>query len=132
MNLAGSWQIGSASLMGQYHSYKLDNTTGVDPKQTNLMIGATFGMGAGTLKASYGRATVDSGVAGAPDQKATQAALGYQYDLSKRTALYATYSSLDNDGSAATGARYTVGQGATLTAGGQKSTGYNVGVRHSF
>jgi len=53
--------------------------------------------------------------------------LGYVYNLSKRTALYATYASINNDG----GAKYGVDPDPPLPAGG-KSTGYEAGVRHSF
>ena len=37
-----------------------------------------------------------------------------------------------NDGTAASGARFTVGQGPAMTRGGDTSRGYNLGVRHSF
>jgi len=127
LNIGGSFNLGFMTLMGSWHRYETDVTTTLQREQTNYMVGVTVPFGASTLKASFNKVNSDGS-----DRDATQFSFGYQYDLSKRTALYATYSSLDNDGSAATGARYTVGQGATLTAGGQKSTGYNVGVRHSF
>ena len=141
-NLAGSWNLGFMNLMGQYHSYKVDNTSGADPKQTNLMIGAVVPMGASTFRASYGRATINSGVSGSSDQKASQFALGYQYDLSKRTAVYTNFSRVSND----TGTRFAVAGGGTATAspnnGGSPafggtatkpgSTGYEFGVRHTF
>ena len=141
MNFAGSWNFGFMTLMGQYHTYKVDNSTGADPKQTNLMLGATVPMGASTFKTSYGRATIKSGVAGASDQKINQIALGYQYDLSKRTALYANYARVAND-SRTKGALYAVAGGGTAsplpapafggTADKPKSTGYEFGVRHTF
>jgi hypothetical protein len=55
--------------------------------------------------------------------------VGYVYDLSKRPALYSTLAVIDNKGSA----RYTVGDinGVTLAAG-QKSQGFEAGIRHSF
>ena len=127
LNIAGSYNLGFMTLMGQWHSYETDLTTTLQRKQTNWLVGTTVPFGASTLKFSYNKVNSDGS-----DRDATQFSFGYQYDLSKRTALYATYSSLDNGGDATTGARYTVGQGATLTAGGTKSTGYNVGVRHSF
>jgi predicted porin len=46
--------------------------------------------------------------------------------MSKRTALYGTYSRISNSGAGT----YTLGPVAA-TAGG-KATGYEVGVRHSF
>ena len=88
-------------------------------------------LGAGTLKASYVRA---SGTGTAFD--ATLMAVGYVYDLSKRTALYTTFSRVNNGGSLAAGARFTAGgAGPALPAvngGGLTSTGYEFGLRHSF
>jgi hypothetical protein len=49
--------------------------------------------------------------------------------LSKRTALYANYSQLSNDG---VGTRFTVGGGNNTTTPGGGSTGYEFGARHSF
>jgi predicted porin len=50
------------------------------------------------------------------------------YDLSKRTAVYGTYSSIDNDG--------TIFRtfGGTNALGGRNdtNTGWQIGVRHSF
>ena len=43
------------------------------------------------------------------------------------TALYATYALINNDG----GAKYVVDPDPPLPAGG-RSTGYEVGIRHSF
>jgi predicted porin len=122
VNIGGSFKMGTLTLMGQYG--KTDYSTA---DQTKMLIGVAYGMGASTLKFSYVKADGSSDV-----WDATQFALGYQYDLSKRTAVYATYSSRDNGGSAATGGRFTVGQGPAMTRGGDKSSGYNVGVRHSF
>ncbi len=127
LNVAGSFNFGFMTLMAQWHKYEVDITPATSRDQTNVMVGATVPFGASTLKASYGKVTSDG-----TDRDATQFAFGYQYDLSKRTAIYATYARLNNDGNAATGARFTVGQGPALQAGGQTSTGYNLGVRHSF
>ena len=54
---------------------------------------------------------------------------GYVHDLSKRTALYANYSQVSNDG---TGTKFTVGSGNSPTTPGGGSTGYELGIRHSF
>ena len=56
-----------------------------------------------------------------------QFALGAVYDLSKRTAVYATYAQIKNEA----GFANSVGS-AAASAGGVKSTGYDIGVRHSF
>jgi predicted porin len=128
-NIGGSWNFGFFKLMGQYS--KLEE--GPVNRLENWLIGATMPIGPGTLKAAYSESAVDRGTGiGRPalsDAKAKQFGLGYQYDLSKRTALYANYSQVDNDA----GLFYTAsGSGPTNTAGGFKSTGYEFGVRHSF
>ena len=59
-------------------------------------------------------------------------AFGFQHDLSKRTALYATYSRINNDGTTATGSLFQLGNGAAGMLRGQTATGYEFGVRHNF
>jgi len=64
---------------------------------------------------------------------ATQAALGYWYPLSRRTALYGSVGSISNDGSAAFSlwpARQD--PGAPAQAGGLDVRGMQVGMRHTF
>ena len=127
LNVGGSFNLGFMTLLGQWHRYQTDVSTTVQRDQTNWMVGATVPFGASTLKASYNKVSSDG-----QDRDGNQIAVGYQYDLSKRTAIYATAARVKNDGNAATGARFSVGSGAALQAGGQTSTGYNLGVRHSF
>ena len=127
LNVGFSFNLGFMTLLAQGHRYEVDITPALNRKQTNLMVGATVPFGASTLKASYGRATSDG-----LDRDGNQIAVGYQYDLSKRTAIYATAARVKNEGNATNGARFTVGSGPTLQARGQTSSGYNLGVRHSF
>lgn len=54
-------------------------------------------------------------------------ALGYVHDLSKRTALYATWARIDNRG---TGTRFNLGLAPTTPGGA--SSGFDLGLRHSF
>jgi predicted porin len=95
--------------------------------QKHVLLGVLVPFGAGTLKASYNKV---SGSSDSVDAKLF--GVGYQYDLSKRTALYATIARLTNSGNAATGAKFTIGQGPAMVAGGATSEGYNLGIRHSF
>jgi predicted porin len=63
----------------------------------------------------------------------TMYGLGYVYNMSKRTSVYANYGSVDNKGNATDGARFTAtGSGPAVTRGGEKSTGYEFGIRHDF
>jgi predicted porin len=59
------------------------------------------------------------------NQDASAWGIGYLYDLSKRTGLYAAYAHIDNKN----GAGYTV---ANNTEPGTGNTGYNLGIRHTF
>lgn len=51
--------------------------------------------------------------------------IGYLYNLSRRTGLYAAYAHIDNRN----GAGYTI---ANNSEPGTGSTGYKLGIRHSF
>ena len=126
-NIGGSYNLGFMTLMGQLHKYDVDLATGGSRDQTNYLIGALVPFGQHTLKFSYNNASST-----AEDRDATQFTFGYQYDLSKRTALFGNFARLKNGGNATTGARYAVNAGTTLTAGGLTSQGYQFGVRHSF
>jgi len=120
-NLGASYDLGFMRVMGQYHSYKYNGR-----ELKNAMLGTVVPFGASSFKASYGR-TGDF-------RAATQVGLGYQYDLSKRTALYTHYSRVKNKA----GADFTAsGSGRAIAATGINatgfsSTGYEFGVRHSF
>ncbi|MEO6281203.1 porin [Roseateles sp.] len=102
-------------------------------KQQILTAAVTVPLGQGQLIASFtdakANSTAETSVVGyTAIGDAKLFAIGYAYNLSKRTALYTTFSQLDNDGAA----RFTVSGAPAATAGGQKSTGFDVGVRHSF
>lgn len=101
---------------------------GVDSDRDAYGIFAVLPVGPGAVHAWYIKAddwdnTNDSG--------ADFWALGYYYDLSKRTKLYIQYASMDND----TNARYRLGAGPgnRLTpATGADPEAFSIGVRHSF
>jgi predicted porin len=122
MNLGGSWNLGFMVLMGQYHSYKQSSVN----ELTNMMIGATVPVGAGVVKASYGK--TDRTLTGGAEPGATQLGLGYTHDLSKRTTLYGHFSRVSNDA----GLAYTAGDRGPAMTAGKDSTGYEFGIRHSF
>ncbi len=91
--------------------------------QDNWLIGATVPLGKFTLRASY--AEMD-GKEAITTRDAKMFALGGVYALSRRTALYGTYSKISN-----TNTNFTVASGSTLTRGND-STGYDIGIRHAF
>jgi predicted porin len=85
-------------------------------------VGAHVPFGPGVFRVAYGQVKA-TGVA----NDASQLTLGYVHFLSKRTALYANYSQIDNKG---TGTTFNVG--SPVTTPGGRSKGYELGIRHTF
>ena len=147
-NFGASWNFGFMSLSGYYGRIEI-----ADAQQDNWFIGAQAPMGVWTFKASYGGmsrggSNAAANANGFDQQGAWQLALGATYDLSKRTALYATYSYLQNDGvtcaggvqcgsalvvgSLQSGTNGTTFSPASGGGAGENSKGFQLGVRHSF
>jgi predicted porin len=120
-NIAGSYNFGIVKPMVVYQEVK----TGA-AKRTSFLIGATAPLGAGEARFAYSRLDFKNS-----NDDANQFALGYVYNLSKRTAAYGAYSRLDNKG-AGTLALGVNGLGSPAPLPGGISQGYEVGVRHSF
>jgi len=116
--LAGSYDLGVAKLSA---GYKTDKTTEVADTFKSTILGVAAPMGALTLKASYVARKLGS------EKVGNQVALGGVYDLSKRTAAYATYAVLTNEA----GYGMNVGSAASDFTG-LKSKGFEVGMKHSF
>lgn len=91
-------------------------------------IGALVPLGPGTVRVSYIKAEFKG--PGVDNNEADQIALGYLYDMSKRTALYGTVARINNKGNAA----FVVDGNPALPNPNpaRDSTGYEVGVRHRF
>lgn len=91
------------------------------------LLGAVVPAGPGEIKVSYVRAT-------SPGLVASQMAVGYNYFLSKRTQLYTTVARINNEGTAKFAlwpATQDMSAAAKPTAGADTS-GFQVGIRHSF
>jgi predicted porin len=153
-NLGASYDFGVVKLFGEFSNAKLkrDSSTnfvaGVtnpfgfrEPSADGWLLGATVPVGPGLIRMSYSAVkykntgTYINQVLGyEPDPKADKFALGYVHNLSKRTALYATVARVNNKN----GADLTLGGPAFVTTVlGSKmtpksSTGYDLGIRHSF
>ena len=84
----------------------------------------------GEFKLAHSRANLAGAAAGASvaANDASLIGLGYVHNLSKRTALYGTLARVSNDGLAT----YPISGGPAGMAGGGHSTGYELGLRHSF
>ena len=123
-NIGGSWNFGAFKLMGLVN-YEGGDTAPTAAQQNikirTYMIGATMPLGAGELKGSYtyGDASYDL-------LEGSQIAIGYIYNLSKRTALYTTYSYISNSSKLG---QYNMG---LPTSAGGNTFGLDFGVKHSF
>lgn len=138
-NAANSDNFKLTSIGGAYDfgvvrpSLSYTQTKYIGREQKIWTASVTAPLGQGQLWAAYTDAKANdvaqTAVAGyTPIGDAKLFAAGYIYNLSKRTALYTTVSQIKNDGAA----KFIVGGAPAATAGGQKSSGFDVGVRHSF
>jgi predicted porin len=117
-NVGGQWDFGVAKLMGHYAR---DRVSGSATGKGGL-IGALVPVGPGEIRLAY--STYKNDFAGTP--KTNKWALGYVHNLSKRTALYATYARVKNSGGAAQALN------GAITGANSNSSGYDFGIRHSF
>ncbi len=159
LNIGGSWDFGVVKLFGEYSDATLKNgsssgfVNGItnpfafgNPGAKGWLVGVTVPVGAGLIRASYSGVkysntgtNVNQLFGFNTDPKADKFALGYVYNLSKRTALYATAAYVNNkDGSSLTvggPAFYTtpvVVNGVAFLPVAQHSVGYDFGIRHAF
>ena len=129
--LGFGYNFGDAKVGVAYVKDKADTagTTTVDSKAWYLS--GAYKMGANTLKAAYTKR--DKTISGGADNGAKQWAVGVDHAMSKRTNVYALYTTTRND-SAGT---YSVGGGATGIAAvgsvaGGTARGLSLGMVHSF
>jgi predicted porin len=114
--LGANYALGAAKLFVLVQNTKNSaNTT----DNSYVALSGTYTMGATTLMASAGTFENKAGT------KSKLAALGADYALSKRTAVYARYESIDDKAGA-------IAAAATIDGAGTKRTRTAVGVRHAF
>ena len=124
--VGGFYDAGVVRLTAAWRRFEFDQA-----KQTLLLIGASVPVGAaGSVKLSWNKADF-SGTVGAATidaNGARQIGIGYVHMLSKRTALYGTFSKLDDDGAL----KLTIPGGPPDMPAGGSSRGIEFGVRHHF
>lgn len=120
-NAGVSYEWGPVKAMAQ--AFRDGKEIVAAPNRSNgWMLGAQLTLGSGYVPVSYTKVKDNS----ATGRRADQVAVGYVYNLSKRTAVYTTYSQLRNH------------NGAALTGGGVAGVantswrGLDLGVRHVF
>ncbi len=116
--VGATYDFGGFKLFGQYV-----NSEEGTVEQDNILLGVTAKVAGLDLRASYHKMDGGGSIA---NRSADHISLGLAKPLSRRTALYGTYSRISN-----TNSSFTVATGSPLTAG-NNSTGYEVGIRHSF
>ena len=127
-SVGASYDLGKIRPMAEYSRDEL-GAAGANAAKKAYLIGATAPMGQGQARFSYGKAekSADNAATG----QVTQLAVGYVYNLSRRTALYATYSRTNNSNYRNTPtAGYAVGSAVSSING--STTGYDLGIRTTF
>lgn len=119
-NIGASYDFGVAKLMAGYYRDKVDAVRPVRAK--GALISALIPVGAGEIKVALSRYGTDA----VWNPQTAKLSLGYVHHLSKRTAVYATYARVKNEG----GAR--VALNGSVTAPNRGSSGMDLGIRHTF
>lgn len=138
MTIAGSYDFGVVKLRALWDKQKLEGRgadSGTLADIRSWFISASAPMGNFLLKATYGR-TKDKVV---NNSTAKKFGIGVDYNLSKRTKLYADYGSISQDANSGVQMTYQpnaynnlagFGNGNIITEPGTK--GFDIGVQHKF
>jgi predicted porin len=127
-NFGASYDFGIVKIMGLVQTDRIDGQATIATfKFTTYSVGAVVPFGVSEVRAQVSRYKLDGS-----DNGANKASLGYVYNLSKRTALYAEAARLNNKGTARYQLEGISGVSIGAPTGGGSSTGYAVGVKHSF
>ena len=119
--LGGTYDFGVVKAHALVEKADGDPTGAIKLDTLDLMAGVSVPVAGGSLMASY----IRHDDRGALDRDANQIGAGYNYPLSRRTAVYVAYARIVNDN----GASFHVGN-ATETGTGNKA--FNLGVVHNF
>lgn len=134
-NIGGGYAFGPARITAGWQTSKFKeqkpSLLADDPDffsamdQQEWMIGLTYDIGPGTFKLAYNRASIDNWHAG-KDGDVNKYAMGYTYNLSKRTAIYGVLSYTDSDNEEV-GSIYNNNGTAR-----ESVTGIQIGMTHNF
>ncbi len=126
-NLGGSYDFGFLKLLGY-----IDRDTADNRRETRGSISAVVAMGQGEIHVGYDRSKFRNSIPAVPTTNTiSQIKATYQYNLSKRTAMYGTISDLSNGNLSAASIASGTSSPGNPTLGG-KSKGFELGVRHFF
>jgi len=127
-SLGGAYNFGVVRVQAGYRQSEVDdfNALNAEAKRKGYLLGMTAPVGPGIIRVAYNHYR-DSQTGWADDAKADHLSVGYVYNLSKRTALYGTYSYLKNKKQ---GSSFFLSSAADLKNG--KQQGVQFGLSHSF
>ena len=115
--VGGTYDFGMAKLYANYAGGTTGGTTSTGDRDVKgFLVGATAPYGALLFKAGYAQSKVDWATG---EQTYKKASVGVDYNLSKRTKLYADYARIGGDI-------------ADNSLADNNRNGYDVGLRHSF
>ena len=120
-NIGGSWDFGFLKLMGYYDHEKL-----FQAKESRGEIGAVIPFGQSEVRVGYDRSKFSPN--GLPTTTLDNIKATYQYNLSKRTAMYGTLARLSNKD----GTRVSLPGTTLLPTASGSSKGFEAGIRHFF
>ena len=136
--LAGNYNFGVATVGLTYDQSEVNLGTVGGPdaknKRSAWSVPVTVPVGSGTLLFTYTKAnSVKLNGVNQPNTDANLLSIGYDYALSKRTSIGASYARLDNKAAANYRLYVHSGLGATIPAGaGVDQSQFYIGVRHAF
>ncbi|MBQ0131613.1 MAG: porin [Comamonas sp.] len=123
------YDFGRVQISGAYRQSDVSGPAGNSLDGQSYMLGLAAPVGAaGVVKASYNR--YEREVVANNELKADHFSLGYEHNLSKRTAMYGTYSYMKNKSN--NGQALGMSMGYVPLDENGKQHGVQVGVRHSF
>ena len=119
-NVGGSWDFGVVKLMGYYDEDKI-----LTAKEKFFSLSGVIPFGQAEVRLGYDTSKYTNG---GFNSQVDQLKATFQYNASKRSAIYTTVARLDNKD----GTRYTSPGAVGLTTPSGKSQGIEFGLRHFF
>lgn len=133
--LGGSWDFKVVKAYASYQTLNNKNSGDVDgaagkTKNNIWTVGLTAPVGVGTLGVSYGKLSLNR--KDLADGDSWGWGTMYTYPLSKRTALYAAYTYIDNNRNSIGVQTQVAADGANMGIVGESNHTFGTGIRHSF
>jgi predicted porin len=133
--LGAAYRFGAARLAGVVERLEYETATG-SLERNAWYVSGTYRLGSGSFRIGYARAADGKGSAAetigffssGSNTGASQVTVGYEHELSKRTALFAFYSRIDNDSAAI----HDFAINELGAAAGERPSVFSLGMRHSF